>query len=246
VKVNIGDKFNMLKVVAYVGKDKYYNKIYSCKCDCGNMKNVLENRIKTNATKSCGCLRFNKKTEATLAKMKEAKACKIIDLTGKKFNRLTIIGLSHQKGNFYWDARCDCGKFLKVNGGNLKNGHSKSCGCLNKEKVTARRTKHNLSGTRIYKIWTSMISRCNQPKDYHYKWYGSRGISVCSRWLHSFENFYEDMGERPEGRSLDRINNDGDYSPDNCRWSTYKEQANNTRKSAKYNKAELDKIGGGE
>lgn len=161
---------------------------------------------------------------------------KIINLIGKKFHRLNVI--KHEGKNnlnkYIWLCLCDCGNRLTVIGENLRNGNTKSCGCLNIDKIKKRSTKHghasrkNLS--RIYKIWKSMIQRCNNKKSTKYPDYGGRGITVCKRWLDSFENFLTDMKEPPtEKHSIDRINNDEGYYKENCRWATNKQQMRNTR-----------------
>lgn len=121
---------------------------------------------------------------------------------------------------------CDCGTFRRVTCKNLNNGTSKSCGCSVK---TAAKT-HGMQGTQIYEIWASMKNRCTNPKKKDYKYYGGRGITVCEEWKNSFENFYKDMGDCPEGMSLDRIDTNGNYELSNCKWSTKKEQSFNTRK----------------
>jgi hypothetical protein len=152
-------------------------------------------------------------------------ANKVVDITGKKYGRLTVIGFSHIKDHVaYWNVLCDCGNEKTLRGGSFKFGAAKSCGCLLKEIVT----KHGMKGTPTYHTWIGMIKRCKNPNSHGYKNYGSRGISVCDKWL-NFEGFYEDMGIRPEGTTLDRIDNDGNYNKENCKWSTKKEQDNNTR-----------------
>lgn len=96
---------------------------------------------------------------------------------------------------------------------------------------TGRNTTHGMSGTRVYQVWASMIKRCENPAEKNYRHYGGRGIRVCDRWRHSFEAFIADMGERPDGMTLDRVNVDGNYEPGNCRWATYAEQSRNTRRN---------------
>jgi len=157
---------------------------------------------------------------------------KFRDLTGQRFTRLMVLErVPNHKLWVRWNCKCDCGKETIVYAGHLTKNHTQSCGCLQKERLLESITKHGQSHrkkTRSYQTWENMRARCHNPKHLAYPNYGARGIRVCKRW-DSFENFQEDMGERPTGKSLDRINNTKGYSKSNCRWATIKEQSRNKR-----------------
>lgn len=157
-----------------------------------------------------------------------------LDLTGARFGRLVVCGRAAQKRRWkvLWHCECDCGGSTVADPSNLRRGHTKSCGCLQREKVGAIRRTHGLSGTSEYRTWLDMIIRCESPANEQWKNYGGRGISVCERWM-EFENFIADMGPRPPGLTIERINNDGNYEPSNCKWATMSEQNRNKRNTRK-------------
>jgi hypothetical protein len=158
------------------------------------------------------------------------------DITNQVFNRLTVLGFAGTyKKRAYWFCQCECGNLAVIESVKIRSGHTSSCGCLHKEIFDALRQTHGATVNRLipaeYRAWQGMKMRCGNPNYYLFHRYGGRGITICDRWLHSYENFYADMGKRPSSKhSINRINNDGNYCPENCEWALPKVQARNTSK----------------
>lgn len=161
------------------------------------------------------------------------------NLEGQKFGRLTVVS-EHKgtKGRIKWDCECDCGNLTVVDGDHLRRGNIRSCGCLQKEAIRAVGKKNAKNGEikvmdgRMYRIWKTMQQRCHNPNSKDYRYYGARGVTVCPEWRNDFNAFYEWSTENGYASNLtiDRINNEGNYEPDNCRWVTMAIQNQNKRK----------------
>jgi hypothetical protein len=164
----------------------------------------------------------------------------IMDLVGQPIGHWAVLSFAGRDKNCHelWLCRCECGTERIVRGDPLRSGKSQSCGCFPHEALGKTKTTHGYSGDPIYPTWQSMNQRCYNPKDKIYPYYGGRGITVCDRWRNSIEAFRDDIlaeiGERPEGCSLDRINNNGNYEPGNVRWATRKQQNRNKRSNVRH------------
>jgi hypothetical protein len=198
-----GKKYGKLTVLEFMGKKKRHY-MWRCKCDCGNECIVSSDNLNSGNTKSCGCLRKDK----------------IIDMIGKRFGYLTVIKKHHSSNCVYWLCRCDCGKETVVSGASLRNGHTRSCGCGNGRTKEEREKIYH-----FYHVWWNVLQRCKNKNAISYPNYGGRGIKICKRW-EDYLLFKEDMFEGYSvGLQIDRIDNNGDYCKENCKWVTSKENA---------------------
>ncbi len=219
IKISIGQKFGMLEVIGYgddlITSKGYVYKRYLCRCKCGREKLFTKRSLTTDKTQSCGCLVGRK----------------FRDISGMQFGRLKAISVNRiVKNRCYWNCDCECGNKTVVRSSSLLSGDTKSCGCLRAEILLHETYEtHGMTETRLYRIWMGMKRRCKNKNLREYNRYGGRGITVCQEWLDDFMNFYNwamANGYRDD-LTLDRKDNDKGYFPNNCRWSTVKEQANN-------------------
>lgn len=232
-----GQRFGSLTVIKRI-EDKIANSgkpvtQWLCKCDCGKETIATTQRLTTGHTTSCGC------------KVKQNKGSHFEDLTGQRFNRLTVIRYLDKSERtvrtYNWLCQCDCGKTVKANANKLKNGLQQSCGCLKEEMkydIGNVNKKYKHISKRLYSVYKSMLSRCLEPKDQRYHLYGGRGIKVCDEWQgeYGYDAFAEwalkngyDENAKYGDCTIDRKDVNGNYEPDNCRWVSTQVQVNNRR-----------------
>lgn len=210
----VGQQFGRLTVVERRGE--VGTTYWTCRCECGGSATVRAGNLKSGQVKSCGCLHRDTVTVA--------------DMTGKRFGRLVATGRAGSAaGKALWTFQCDCGRVVDLPGSRVRAGGAKSCGCLRSDSAKVTNRKHGLHASASYKRWESIKQRCTNPKNPSYKNYGGRGISMCPEWAEDFDVFHAAVGDAPEGMTLDRIDNDGDYEPGNVRWATPSQQQNNKR-----------------
>jgi hypothetical protein len=218
----IGKTFGKAKILSIISRSKGHI-VFECLCECGNVRSVHQSDLKDGR----GCKKCSSGKDRTIYNY----------LIGTKVGKWKVLAKTTQDkhGNTRFLCRCECGNTSKVRGNMLKRERSLAC-------IPCGNSTHRLTGSPTYKSWRAMIARCLNPKTLQYKNWGGHGIKICDRWL-KFENFLEDMGEKPKGNriAIDRIDVNGDYTPTNCRWVTPK--VNNNNRQSKSKEVALVKIG---
>lgn len=213
-----GRKFGRWTVVER-DNSKKQGVYWKCRCECGRIKSVRSDSLELGKSVSCGCYSSEQHTR---------------NIIGQKFGRLTVTDRAERPTEYtnthaYWMCQCECGNTLIARGSELRRGSIQSCGCLQIDTSTT----HGMRHTPIYSEWCTIKQRCFNPNNGSYKDYGERGITMCDSWKNSFEAFYEDVSKLPnfrkDGYSINRIDNDGNYEPNNVEWSDNTTQANNKR-----------------
>lgn len=230
-----GQKFGRLSVIGRTPNNKAGRTMWKCRCDCGNERVVMGKSLRNGHTQSCGCL--NKEVVSN--------SC-LVDRVGQRFGRLVVISRGadyiapNGKKHVRWRCLCDCGNESEVDACQLTGGRTKSCGCLHNDNLQAGNIKHGGSHDRLYKVYSNMKNRCYNKNSSDYQYYGARGIKICAEWLNAYATFkywayangYDDNAASGIC-TIDRVNVDGDYEPQNCRWVNMSVQSKKPKKRNK-------------
>lgn len=213
----VGKEFDNWTVLNEIKTDKR-GIYYECSCSCGEIKIRSGSEIRSRRSRMCRTCGYRKIYDTSRE-------------IGKKYGRWTILKyIGMNKKAQQYETMCDCGYLSSHDASELRSGKSKQCLTCHNREMSSNNIKHGMHNHPLYKVWSSMLNRCSREGASFYHQYGGRGIKVCERWK-LFENFYKDMGDRPKGMTIDRINNDGNYELSNCRWVTHKENCQNRSNS---------------